>query len=338
VTTLLPPFAPQPLPSLDDLLGAHLPDVLATCRPHTGPITRIERATGGNVSHVFRIHGKTGRVILKVRGTRFSGIPQLTTDPALIADEHRALTVYAQALPDLFPKVLAFLPHAHALVMTDVFPDGRTWRQHLDQRPATPGETARLGNALARIHHATAAVRTPIRSQGDDWFREHTFDFSLRHTGHQALLDACEELASLPGQQLILGDVSPKNLSLAAHGVAFVDLDNVHRGAPLYDIAYLLAHILLHHLRWPARLPALTATLLDAYARPEPVRPWADDPLLASVTAGVVLYRLTTHLVPYPPTAPPAIAERYRDQVVRLLDKSAFTVPDLLRAAGKAPA
>lgn len=322
-------------PHLDDLLGPHFPDVLAACRQHTGLITRIERATGGNVSHVFRVHGETGPVIVKVRGARFAGIPQLRTDPALIADEHRALQVYGQAVPDLFPTVLAFLPHAHALVMTDVFPDGRTWRQHLDQRPATAGEVTRLGRALARVHHATATVRTAIRSQGDEWFREHTFDFCLRPTGHPALLEACHQLAAQPGQQLVLGDVAPKNLSLAAGRVAFVDLDNVHRNAPLYDVAYVFAHILLHHLRWPAELPTVTAALLDSYTVPATDQPWP-DPLLARVAAGVVLYRLATHVVPYPPTAAPPVAQRFHTRVVRLLDTGAITVADLQRAAVKA--
>ncbi|MEV6981728.1 phosphotransferase [Sphaerisporangium sp. NPDC051017] len=328
-----------PAPGPADLLGPHLEDVLAACRPHIGPVTRVEPCIGGNVSHVFRVHGERASVILKIRGNRFSGIPEIATDPKLIADEHRALVLYGQALPDLFPRVLAFLRHAHALVMTDVFPDGRTWRQHLDQRPATPTEVARLGRALARVHHATATVRTPIRTRGgDDRFRELTFDFCLRPTGHPALLDACTNLVALPGQQLVLGDIAPKNLSLAHGRVAFVDLDNVHYNAPLYDVAYLLAHLLLHHLRQPAEVHSLTAALLDAYAGPAPARPWQQDPLLATVTAGVVLYRLATHVVPYPPTAPAAVGEHYRDRVVRLLDTGSFTVPDLLRAAGKAPA
>lgn len=52
-----------------------------------------------------------------------------------------------------------------------------------------------------------------------------------------------------------------RTLSLAADRVAFVDLDNVHRNAPLYDVAYLLAHVLLHHLRWPADALALVVQL-----------------------------------------------------------------------------
>lgn len=338
MTTFPPAIGAPPTPDLGALLGQHLPDVLAACTQHAGPITRIKRATGGNVSHVFRVYGDTGRVILKIRGNCFANIPTISTDPTLIADEHYSLQVYGRALPGLFPTILEFLPNAHAMVMTDVFPDRRNWHEHLNQRPATTNETVRLGQALARVHNATAVLRTPIRCQGDDWFREHTFDFCLRPSQHPALLDACTELATLPDQQLVLGDVAPKNLSLAADRVAFVDLDNVHRNAPLYDVAYLLAHILLHHLRWPTKAPTLTTALLDAYAAAtrEHNRRWAHDTLMAAVAAGVILYRLDARITPYPPTAPPAVSQRYHGQVMRLLNTGAFTVPDLLAATEQA--
>jgi len=334
VTTTSPTASPPPVPDLADLLGRHLGDVLDACARHTGPITRVERATGGNVSHVFRVHGATGHVVLKIRGTRLANIPTISTDPALIAHEHSALQIYGHAAPDLFPTVLDFLPDADALVMTDVFPDGRSWHEHLDHHPATTGDTARLGRELARVHHAIAAVTTPIRPHGDDRFREHTFDFCLRPTGHPALLTACAQLAALPGQQLVLGDVAPKNLSVTGDRVAFIDLDNVHRNAPLYDLAYLLAHVLLHHLRWPDTATALATALLDAYARsdatPAQARRWADDPLMATVAAGVLLYRLAARITPYAPTASPAVSRTYQDGVLRLLDNGPFTVPDLI--------
>ncbi|MEV7087996.1 phosphotransferase [Streptomyces sp. NPDC093085] len=333
------PDAPA-VPGPDELLGRHLPDVLAACAQHTGKVTRFERATGGNVSHVFRVHGDAGHAILKVRGNRFANIPTLSTDPALIADEHRALGIYGQALPDHFPRMLAFLPQAHAMIMTDVFPDGRTWHEHLDQRPATTDEVTRLGRALAHVHRATAAVRTPIRSQGDDWFREHTFDFCLRPGRHPVLLDACTELAALPCRQLVLGDVAPKNLSLAAGRVAFVDLDNVHRNSPLYDVAYLLAHILLHHLRWPAEAPALATALLSSYGDAAPHSAQSDEveALTATLAAGVLLYRLAALITPYPLTAPLRVGEKYRRLITHLLDSGNVTLPRLLGITEQAAA
>ncbi|MFJ2419158.1 phosphotransferase [Streptomyces brevispora] len=319
---------------LPALLGAHLQPVLTACYPHIGRITRVEACTGGSVSHVARVHGETGRVIVKVRGHRFAQIPQITTDPALIAVEHRALTLYHQALPDLFPQVLAFLPDAYAMVMTDVFPDARTWREHLDERPASVEECVRLGYALTRVHHAAASLPPVREGDGDDRFRkEHAYGYCLLTSGHPALADACHHLDNLPGRRLVLGDVCPKNLSLAAGRVAFVDLDNVHQSSPLYDVGYLLAHLVLHHLTRPNDLYKIASAFLNAYTLPGPARLWPSDALLASVTAGVLLYRLEARVVPYPRTAPPATADRFRHRILRLLDTGPFTVARLLEAA-----
>jgi Ser/Thr protein kinase RdoA (MazF antagonist) len=323
-------------PSLQALLGGARQAVLADCRHHTGSIARIVRAVGGNVSHVFRVHGDRGSVIVKIRGDRFARIPTLRTDPALIADERRALQIYAQRLPGVFPAVLAFHPQAHTMILTDVFPDGRNLHQHLDTRPATVAEMTRLGATLRRVHDATQTVSTQIRSQGDLWFREHTFDFCLRATGHPVLNRTCEEIAARPDQQLVIGDLAPKNLSLAAGRVAICDLDNVHRSWPGYDLAYILAHLLIHHLRWPEHLPALTQALLTSYQHPNALLfpTEANHALLAAVAAGVVLYRLVSDTVPYPLAGPPALADQYRRQVLRLLDSDTCTVPNLLHAAG----
>ncbi|MFE7583584.1 phosphotransferase family protein [Streptomyces gardneri] len=321
-------------PSLAAVLGPDLHRVLAACRPHTGRPTLVEACTGGNVSHVFRVRGKVGSVIVKVRGRHFARIAHIATDPALITVEHRALALHHGLLPDLFPKVLAFLPEAHAMVMTDVFPDGRTWREHLDQHGATTEECTRLATALTRIHHATAGL-PPLRDgDGDDLFRaEHAYGYCLRACDHPTLDEACRRLDALPGRQLILGDTCPKNLSLHGGRTAFVDLDNVHTGAPLFDLGYLLAHVVLHHITRPALLHPLAAAFLDAYTLPSHARSWRDDDLLATVAAGVLLYRLEARIVPYPATAPPATANRVRHRLRRLLDAGPFTVPDMLDVA-----
>ncbi|MFJ4679065.1 phosphotransferase [Kitasatospora sp. NPDC088783] len=320
------------MPDLAQVLGRHLFTVLAACRPHAGRLTRVDACTGGNVSHVHRVCGEAGSVVVKVRGHRFARIP-IATDPALIAVEHRALTLHHALLPDLFPQVLAFLPEAHAMVMTDVFPDRRTWREHLDERGATAEECTRLGTALARVHLATAGLPPLREGDGDDLFRsEHAYGYCLRAAGHHALDEACRRLDARPGRQLVLGDLSPKNISLAAGRTAIVDLDNVHTGAPLFDVGYLLAHLVLHHLARPEHLHPLTAALLDAYA-PAAAGWWRGDDLLAAVAAGVLLYRLEARTVPYPPTAPPATADRVRRGLLRLLDTGPFTVPELLQSA-----
>lgn len=321
----------QPLPSLSTLLGEFVPAILADCRAHTGEIIAVERASGGNVSHVFRITGQRGNAIIKIRRDRFARIPALRTDPALIADERRALDVYAAAAPGYFPRILGFHRDAHTMILTDIFPDGLNYHQHLDGRPATDAEMARLGAALRTIHRATRDIATQIRSQGDIWFREHTFDFCLRARGHKELDAACEEMAGQPGQQLILGDLAPKNFSLTG-GVALCDLDNVHRGWPAYDVGYFLAHLLIHHLTRPRRLRTLVPSFLNGYYGIDAPGE-TQSRLMATVTAGVVLYRLASSTVPYCLAQPPPLVQRYHDRIRELLDSTTFTVGDLVRAA-----
>ncbi|MGW8375618.1 phosphotransferase [Streptomyces sp. ODS28] len=311
--------------------------LLDRCARHTGAVTGVRRLTGGNVSHVFRVEGEGGTVVLKVRTDRFARMPELRTDPALIADERRALEVYGAAAPSLFPRVLDFLPEAHAMIMTDVFPDRRTYQDHLLERPATSRELERLGAALRRVHEATRAERRPIRSQGDVWFREHTFGFCLGSTPHPALTAACGELRRVRGQQLILGDCCPKNLSLAGGGVAICDLDNVHHGWPLYDLGYLLAHVLIHHPGPAAgRLDVLTRALLHGYAGPEGIA--ADDhALMLKVTAGVMLYRLVNGAVPYELPLGPVQRRELHGRVVALLDHGTVGLRELSRAVALLP-
>lgn len=332
--SLLPP-PPLPLPSLSALVGPALPDLLTACRRHVGLITGTKRVPGGLVSHVFRVRGDRTSVILKIRGNRFARIPTLRTDPTLIEDERRALEVYGGIEPSVFPQVLGFHAAAHAMILSDVFPDGRNYHEHLAERPATAEEMIRLGRTLRRVHDTTQTTDTAFRSHSDRWFREHSFGFCLRATGHKVLEQACEELAALPRQQLVLGDLAPKNLSLASGTVAFCDLDNVHRGWPLYDVAYFLAHLLIHHLGQAGHMWTLAQAFLAAYFDAGPSRQPApgDALLMAKVAGGVVLYRLD-ETVPYPLAGPAALADRFRERVLQLLDNGAFTVQDLVRAAG----
>jgi hypothetical protein len=320
------------LPTLSTLLGDALPTVLADCLPRTGEGATIERVTGGNVSHVFRVRGHLGKAIIKVRTDTFARIPQLRTDPALIADERRALNLYGTVAPGHFPQVLGFHDTLHTMVLSDVFPDTLNYHQHLARRAAAPDEVARLGQVLRRVHHATRNVSIHIRSQGDDWFREHTFDYCLRARGHKVLDAACEEMATQADQQPILGDLAPKNLSLAHGGVALCDLDNVHRSWRLFDVAYFLAHLLIHHLTHPGQLPGLVGAFLCAYHGPEQPGP-GQERLMATVAAGVVLYRLDNPLVPYPLKHAPAAAAEYLERVLALLDADNVTVQALIDAA-----
>ncbi|WP_221354644.1 phosphotransferase family protein [Streptomyces beigongshangae] len=319
-------------PSLADLLGQALTRVLADCRPHTGVPLVTERVSGGNVAHVFSVRGPAGRVIIKIRREHFARIPSLRADPALIGDERRLLALYHAAAPGVFPRVLAFHDDTHAMVLSDVFPDGRTYHQHLTERSATVREMARLGRALRRVHQATRDAHAPQRQHLDPRFPAYRRDFALRSLGHPALDAACAEMAGRPEHQLVLGDLAPKNISITDARIGLCDLDNAHHGWPLYDLGYFAGHLLIHHLNRPRELPALLTALLTGYDGERTLtRP--DAALAATVAAGIVLYRLGDSVVPYSAGQPAALADRYRGRARALLDHGTLTLQDLVRAA-----
>ncbi|MFI5864654.1 phosphotransferase [Streptomyces sp. NPDC051546] len=320
------------MPSLADLLGPALPRVLADCRPHTGVPLVTERVSGGNVAHVFSVRGPAGRVIIKIRREHFARIPSLRADPALIGDECRLLELYHAAAPGVFPRVLAFHDDTYAMVLSDVFPDGRTYHQHLTERGATAGEMVRLGRTLRRVHQATRDAHAPQRRNPDPHFPAYQRDFALRSLGHPALDAACAEMAGRPERQLVLGDLAPKNISITDARIGLCDLDNAHHGWPLYDLGYFAGHLLIHHLTRPRELPALVTALLMGYQGKRTLtRP--DAGLAATAAAGIVLYRLGDSIVPYALGQPAALADRYRGRARALLDHGELTLQDLVRAA-----
>ncbi|MFJ3673402.1 phosphotransferase [Streptomyces sp. NPDC090106] len=330
--------APPPLPSLADLLGEDLPHILADCRPHTGVPLSVEHVSGGNVAHVFAVRGPAGRVIIKIRRERYARIPSLRADPALIGDEYRLLELYHSAAPGVFPRVLAFHDATHTMVLSDVFPDGRTYHQHLRERSATTGEMTRLGRTLRHIHRATRDARPPERKKLDPRFPLYQRDFALRSPRHPALDAACTEMAGRPERQLVLGDLAPKNISLTDARIGLCDLDNAHHGWPLYDLGYFTGHLLIHHLARPHELPTLVPALLTGYLDGQALTQ-PDAALTATVAAGAALYRLGHSIVPYALGQPAALAHRFRKRTLTLLDHGPLTLQDLIRAAqpGTAP-
>ncbi|MEU0545076.1 phosphotransferase [Nocardia sp. NPDC005978] len=310
--------------------------LMTICAAHVGTECSVARIAGGNVSHVFRVTGGNSTAILKIRGSRFSGIPDQVTDPALIACEVRALSIYHGAAPNIFPEVLEFRPELNAMIMTDIFCDRMNYQDHLLQRPALPGELSRLGAALRTVHDATADAGARVRPDltDDQRFRDFSLEYVLERHGHPALLATSAALKRQPRQQLILGDLAPKNLSLAGGRVAMCDLDNVHLGYPMFDVGYLLAHIMLHHIDRPVDQRLLTTAFLDAYFGGSGI---SDDDyaIVGHVAAGTALYRLSG-TVPYPAVVAPEFELRVRSEVLRLLSGDHRVLDGLSAALGGA--
>ncbi|MBO4208527.1 phosphotransferase family protein [Micromonospora echinofusca] len=159
------------------------------------------------------------------------------------------------------------------------FLPGSIWKDLL-MRGEVNLDTARaLGRTLARIHAAN-----PSGLEGRERLR------SLRLAPYfEAAAAARPEFAGplkeiverldAPGDRLVHGDFSPKNLLIddTGTGVRVIDWEVVHAGDPAFDLAFLVTHLAGKAIRRPdwADRYGCAATAFDQSYGPFD-RPWRD--------------------------------------------------------------
>jgi aminoglycoside phosphotransferase (APT) family kinase protein len=185
-----------------------------------------------------------------------------------------------KAAPGAVPPLLARDEAANALVMGFLDPERhRLWKTELRDGRAAPDDAAAVGEALVRIHAATALdPHVAARFATDAIFHDIRLDPYLLATGrrHPDLEPALRRLARRTARTklaLVHGDVSPKNILIGPEGPVFLDAECAWYGDPAFDLAFCLNHLLLKCLWTPVAAPAL----LDCF-----------DLLAATYLAGVV--------------------------------------------------
>jgi hypothetical protein len=177
----------------------------------------------------------------------------------------------------------------------------RLTRIRAEQTADTTGTTARsAGSALAAWHTGTA-FNASIRARYDNEIfiklRTQPFYATLLPR-HPALADCLGELANeLLATQwcLVHGDFSPKNILADGARISVVDWEVAHCGDPVFDLAFLTAHLLLKAIRRPADLPgyrALAAVFLDTYMDEVAASLRRPDDYLAAHVACLLLARV----------------------------------------------
>jgi aminoglycoside phosphotransferase (APT) family kinase protein len=155
----------------------------------------------------------------------------------------------------------------------------RLWKTELRDGRAEPDAAAAVGEAMVRIHAATALdPEIAARFATDAIFHDIRLDPYLLATGrrHPDLEPALRRLARRTARTklaLVHGDVSPKNILIGPDGPVFLDAECAWYGDPAFDLAFCLNHLLLKCLWNSAAAPAF----LDCF-----------DLLAAAYLAGVV--------------------------------------------------
>jgi 5-methylthioribose kinase len=259
--------------------------------PTAADATAVE--LGGGISNIV--------LAVEARGRHFvvkQSLPRLRVHDEWLAKRERILTeaaalrVARRLTPENVPVVIDADDDAFALTISSAPPTWRNWKRVLLDDRADPAVGADLGRVLARWHDATWADGAIAERFADyeafEQLRLDPFHLTVAQrlpAAAPALEQAVEDLRTTR-LCLVHGDYSPKNVLIGADGLWVLDFEVAHFGNPVFDVAFMLTHLVLTALHVGARANELCDTgtaFWDAYNNALADRAPAEDALVRHV-------------------------------------------------------
>jgi len=185
------------------------------------------------------------------------------------------LRVAGELVPQAVPRILGEDTQSGAFAMEYLAPALHpVWKNELRDGNIHAETAAAVARAIAAIHAGTAQ-RTDLarRFANDHIFHPIRLEPYLLATAarHPDCAERLYELAETTARNkvaLVHGDLSPKNILVAARGPILLDAECAWYGDPAFDLAFCLNHMLLKCLwrpQWRERYLVCFDTLASTY-------------------------------------------------------------------------
>jgi 5-methylthioribose kinase len=237
------------------------------------------RELSGGVSNVV-LHASTpdGDLVVK------QSLPRLNVAEEWLASQERtireaaALRVASAGIPGSVPEVIALDEQRYVLVIQAAPLDWANWKQQLLAGEVDERTAVWLGRWLGRWQRLA-------RGEGSDPFADNDVFLQLRVDPYYRVAAARnadlgpvidDYVASMLATRrcLVHGDFSPKNVLVGGGGERWViDFEVVHVGDPVFDVAFMLNHLVLkslHRARLADELRRCASAFLTAYEAEAP--------------------------------------------------------------------
>ena len=221
----------------------------------TGDAT-VETLTGGVSCIVLAVSNSQVDLVVK------QALPELKTKAKWVADQRRAIVeasamqVYHSITADSVPELIDCDSAEFTLTMSRLPRSCTNWKIDMLEGRIHPEMGSELGLILAKWHNA-AAISSEIKEE----FMEGALFEQLRVAPfYRAVATVNPQLTSVISAliaeitevktTLVHGDFSPKNIMATSDNRPIVlDFEVAHTGNPVFDLAFLLAHLLCKVIR-----------------------------------------------------------------------------------------
>jgi len=221
---------------------------------------RAVELTGGVSGTVITVEAGGHRWVVKQALPELKVAATWQADPARAETEAAAMRLFNDITPLHTPVLLDSDPDRHILTMSCAPASWVPWKEqllaeHLDAC-ATRATAGALGGLLGRWHSQSApsghlhsqANRNPFMDL-DPFEQLRVTPFYRKvaavHPQVATAVDTCIHELLNQRECLVHGDFSPKNVLVGASGWWMLDFEVAHLGAPVFDVAFLLSHLLL---------------------------------------------------------------------------------------------
>lgn len=230
--------------------------------------------SGGVSCDTIKVNWHNGSGVIKraLAQLRVPGTWEADVDRILA--EGDAITMYHQLTPAFVPKLLGRNDDELAIMLELAPEDMSEWRLQMLKGIVNPTIGSELGKVLGIWHNKTTGVQLPPRIENG---KKRLYDLRAGafYGGMAKIWPEYEPLISSCAKELmesmecaVHGDFSPKNILAGPSGTWVLDFEVTHKGAPVFDLAFMCAHLIIKSIHLEDQrdlLLEIIANFLSAY-------------------------------------------------------------------------
>jgi 5-methylthioribose kinase len=243
--------------TLEKLLGAHQ--------------FTVELLSGGVSCDTAKVSWPGSGAVVKRALAQLRVPGQWEADVDRILAEADAIELFRALTPNNVPALISRSNEDLAIAIELAPDDMRDWRYAMLADEVDPEVGTTLGRVLATWHNQTRGVELPPRIAAG---KKRLFDLRAG-AFYGGMANTWPEFASLINELAdelmrstecaVHGDFSPKNILHGASGTWVLDFEVTHQGAPVFDLAYMSAHLNLKAIKLSGQRELVAQTLKNFF-------------------------------------------------------------------------